>query len=61
MIWDARRGAQELFEAYTRFGLELEDFEGPRYKRIAKIETLIGEGRLTDNLRWVKEATVAAA
>jgi nucleoside-diphosphate-sugar epimerase len=61
LIWDARKGAQELFEAYTKFGLELDDFEGPRYKRIAKIETLIGEGRLNDNLRWVKEATVAAA
>jgi len=27
--WNARRGAQELYAAYQKFGLSLEEFEGP--------------------------------
>jgi nucleoside-diphosphate-sugar epimerase len=51
-IWDARRGALELFETYTRIGLKVEDFEGPRYKRIAHVKSLISEGILDESLRW---------
>ena len=50
--WTARRGAQELYEAYKTVGLCLEDFEGPRYKRIAHIQQLLGSGRLDESLRW---------
>jgi nucleoside-diphosphate-sugar epimerase len=50
--WDARMGAQELYEAYQRVGLALEEFEGPRYRRIHHIKMLISEGRLDDSLRW---------
>jgi nucleoside-diphosphate-sugar epimerase len=53
LIWDARKGAQELYEVYTRESLTLDDFEGPRYKRIAKIQQLIDEGRVDGRLRWV--------
>jgi nucleoside-diphosphate-sugar epimerase len=34
--WDARRGAEQLYKAYPS-GLTLEEFEGPRYQRIAHI------------------------
>lgn len=50
--WDARRGAKELFETYRSIGLKLEDFEGPRFKRIDHIRHLIGAGRLDTSLRW---------
>jgi nucleoside-diphosphate-sugar epimerase len=50
--WNARRGAQELYEAYKRVGLRVEDFEGPRYKRIDQIQGLLASGRLDANLRW---------
>ncbi len=50
--WDARMGAQQLYEAYQQVGLELEDFEGPRYRRIHHIKMLIAEGRLDESLRW---------
>lgn len=52
LVWDARRGAQELYAAYRRYGLSLDDFEGPRYKRIAKLQTLADEGRIDATLRW---------
>jgi nucleoside-diphosphate-sugar epimerase len=50
--WDARRGAEELLAAYQQIGLSLEEFEGPRYKRVAHIKELQSEGRLDGNLRW---------
>jgi nucleoside-diphosphate-sugar epimerase len=50
--WNARRGAQQLHEAYKNIGLRLEDFEGPRYKRIDHIKNLISDGRLDETLRW---------
>jgi nucleoside-diphosphate-sugar epimerase len=50
--WDARRGAQQLYKTYKSFGLRLEDFEGPKYKRIDHIKNLISEGRLDETLRW---------
>jgi nucleoside-diphosphate-sugar epimerase len=51
-IWDARRGAVELFETYKKVGLKVEDFEGIRYKRIAHIKALINEGAVDESLRW---------
>jgi nucleoside-diphosphate-sugar epimerase len=50
--WTAKKGAQQLYEAYKRVGLELEDFEGPRYRRLKHIKSLIANGRLSDDLRW---------
>lgn len=53
--WNARRGAKDLYDSYRRYGLELEHFEGPRYKRIAHIKHLLGEGLLSSDLRWTRE------
>ncbi len=50
--WDARRGATELYEAYKRIGVSLEDFEGPRFKRVDHIKMLLGSGDLDAALRW---------
>jgi nucleoside-diphosphate-sugar epimerase len=50
--WNARRGAQELHEAYRKTGLHLEEFEGPRFKRIDHIRGLLESGRLDAALRW---------
>jgi nucleoside-diphosphate-sugar epimerase len=60
-VWDARKGAVELHETYKKIGLVLEDFEGPRFKRIAHIRKLIEDGLLTTSLRWTnQEAAVPA-
>jgi len=50
--WDARKGAKELYEAYKRIGLALDEFEGPRYRRLDHIKHLLSTGRLDENLRW---------
>jgi nucleoside-diphosphate-sugar epimerase len=50
--WTARRGAQELYEAYRKYAIKVEEFEGPKYKRIDRIRSLLNTHRLDHNLRW---------
>jgi nucleoside-diphosphate-sugar epimerase len=50
--WTARRGVAELYDAYKRVGLTLEEFEGERYKRIAHVKQLVSKGLLDNDLRW---------
>src|SRR5262249_11486687 len=38
--WDARKGAEQLYNAYRASKLTLEEFEGPRYQRIGHINKL---------------------
>jgi hypothetical protein len=51
-VWDARKGAVELYDSFTSIGLKVDDFEGVRYKRIAHIKSLIADGLLDESLRW---------
>jgi nucleoside-diphosphate-sugar epimerase len=53
--WNARSGAQELYAAYQKVGLQLQDFEGPHYKRVDHIKQLLEEGSLDSSLRWVEQ------
>jgi nucleoside-diphosphate-sugar epimerase len=50
--WNARRGAKELYEAYKKHGVTLEEFEGHRYKRIAHVHKLLQEGILDKAFRF---------
>jgi nucleoside-diphosphate-sugar epimerase len=58
--WNVRRGAQELYDAYRRVGLTLEDFEGQRYKRIDHVRWLVREGVVDERLRHRAEGGAAA-
>lgn len=58
-VWDARLGAQELYDTYRKIGLDVADFEGIRYKRIAHIRALIGEGAIDESLRWKRSYSAA--
>ena len=57
--WDARKGARQLYQAYQSVGLKLEDFEGPRFRRIDQVKALLASGALGPDLRW-KRAPDAA-
>ncbi len=50
--WTVERGCVQLYEAYRRIGITLDDFEGIRYKRIAQIKDLQASGALDEQLRW---------
>jgi len=53
--WDARRGAEQLYEIYRGSALTFEAFDGPRYQRIGHIQKLMAEGIITADLRSVSE------
>src|SRR4051812_45094862 len=51
--WNAKKGAVELYETYKRVGVKVEDFEGPRFQRIAHIKKLLADDILDETLRFV--------
>lgn len=51
--WTVRRGIEELYAAYKRYDLTLEEFLGTRYVRIKHIRKLQSQGRLDETLRWI--------
>jgi nucleoside-diphosphate-sugar epimerase len=57
--WTARKGAQELYDAYRTVGLTADDMERGRYVRISQIQRLKKAGRLDDSLRWMKQPAEA--
>ena len=56
--WRAREGARELSDAYRKFKLGLESFQGDRFVRLAHLKRLIDEQRLGDDLRWCENGAV---
>ena len=56
--WTARKGAQELYDAYRTVGLRAEDLE--RYARIRNIRRLLSTGHLDTSLRWTCKVEAAA-
>jgi len=50
--WNARRGAKQLYDTYKKVKFSLEEFEGPRYRRIKHLQENLSNGRLDKNLHW---------
>lgn len=50
--WDARRGAEELVNAYREAGMDEAMFAGDRFVRLSRLRTLMTDGRLDAQLRW---------
>jgi len=51
--WTVPRGAKQLYEAYKKVGLLVEEFEGPRYRRITHLENSLRAGRVDKTMRKV--------
>jgi nucleoside-diphosphate-sugar epimerase len=58
--WTVRDGAKQLYDAYRKTDLKLEEFEGPKYRRIDHIRELLASGRLDSSLRRREPAPVGA-
>ena len=54
--WTVRRGVEELYDAYNRHGLDLDEFLGSRYLRIKRVTELQAAGQLNASLRWTEAA-----
>lgn len=53
--WNARQGAQELYNAYRSVGLTANDMKRGRYVRISQIRRLQEAGQLDASLRWSRQ------
>jgi nucleoside-diphosphate-sugar epimerase len=53
--WTVRRGVEELYEAFLRHQLTLEDLTGPRLQRIRHVRGLLDSGSLDSALHWKDE------
>jgi len=58
--WDARKGAEELYQAYRTTGLTSFDLQSGRYMRITRIRELMRTERLDASLRWMRRPVEAA-
>lgn len=51
--WNARKGVQELYDAYSATKLSAADLEEGRYIRIRQIRRLLQTGHLDKSLHWI--------
>ena len=57
--WNARQGAQELYDAYRQARLSLTDLERGRYIRLSHLQKLMTAGQVDASLRWSQKAEYA--
>jgi len=53
--WTVQKGIEELYEAYVRYGLTLDQLEGDRFMRIRHVQSLVEAGRIDTSLRWTEK------
>jgi len=54
--WTARKGAQELYDAYRAAGFTADEMKSGRYFRIHSLRKLLEDGQLDSSLRWTRAA-----
>ncbi|HUE90612.1 SDR family oxidoreductase [Pseudomonas sp.] len=59
--WTVVQGIHEVYDAIEFAGLSSDDFEGPRYSRVAYLKRLLADGRVDEQMRWVGRLDAAAA
>ncbi|MBK1877953.1 NAD-dependent epimerase/dehydratase family protein [Pelagicoccus mobilis] len=57
--WTVKKGVEQCYEAYCKHDVTLEEFEGPKYQRLAHIRSLIERGDIDKNLRFQVEVELA--
>ncbi len=57
--WTVRASVEQMLAAYRDNGLEIVDFKGSRFMRIARLKELMAAGRLDETLRWKDRDPVA--
>jgi nucleoside-diphosphate-sugar epimerase len=50
--WNARLGAQELYDAVSAARLTAEEFQNRKFTRLVQFKYLLDSGRLDETLRW---------
>ncbi len=57
--WSVRASVEQMLAAYREQDLRIEDFEGSRFMRIARLKELMAGGRLDEALRWREQDPLA--
>ncbi|WP_230532341.1 NAD-dependent epimerase/dehydratase family protein [Microvirga roseola] len=55
-LWNAEKGAQELYETFRKAGLTYEDYVDKRFTRLKWLQHLMDDGLINDELRWTQSA-----
>ncbi|TFZ08069.1 NAD-dependent epimerase/dehydratase family protein [Ramlibacter humi] len=50
--WDARRGAQQLYDVFTRIGLDRAGFDARPFTRLKQLKYLSSTGQVDERLFW---------
>lgn len=59
-VWNARKGVEECYAAYQKYGVTEAEFEGPKYQRLAHIKKLIENNVINNDLRFTTAEALAA-
>jgi nucleoside-diphosphate-sugar epimerase len=51
--WTVEQGAAEMYDAFLRYGVDLDQLTGPGMQRLPRIRQLLDGGRVDDDLRWL--------
>jgi len=51
--WDAARGARQLRSVFERIDLSGEEFTGPGFTRLKRLQELLDTGQINENFFWV--------
>jgi nucleoside-diphosphate-sugar epimerase len=51
--WTVRAGVEQVYDAYLRYGLDLDDLVGVKLSRLAHIRACLDDGALDRSLRWI--------
>jgi nucleoside-diphosphate-sugar epimerase len=58
--WSARAAAKQVYEAIKKYGLTMEQFEGPGLARLPHMKKLIADGVVDERFNYIAKATKAA-
>ena len=50
--WTVRRGIEQLYAVFQKYGITATEFESDRYTRVKHLRKLIDQGLLDESLRW---------
>jgi nucleoside-diphosphate-sugar epimerase len=58
--WSAQAAAKQVYESIQKYGLKVEEFEGPRYARLPHMKQLIADGIVDERFNYTTKAHKAA-
>lgn len=58
--WSARAAVEQVYQSILKYGLSVDEFEGPRYARLPHMQQLVAEGVVDARFNLTRKSTKAA-